>query len=534
MSLFFRRLHQSISDAIKRTAVQRSPDARYAQGQHNSGDFPVSSTFATQPSGSTSIVDRPDFSQRDTSRTVIPLLETLVEPLSAHRTTAPAASVIASEEVATTPSTSSSSKGTDEEQRRASSSGPANQDPDIPNIETHDFAYDSSSQQENDDAKAEKSSLFRDRRDGDATQSDPNLTLENMRQLNLQANSRGAAAMREDINEGGNVRRGKVGFREPGPSQSQRSRESRGSRTSSDDRAMRKAGENWVKEKRRKNSGALPAKRTIPPPQRPRSRGSLVSYSRKSRFSEKDAADKSENGRGPGSILLESATGSTTNSADSYDFDYDMSAEQDRVRLFYEREGYLPAPRQPPDAARRRLRIIRRLGLENPEKPQPGLQRFMRLACTMLGAKSAMVTIAGSDKAYVVAGQNFPIMDIPLNSALCTHTIVAAGRSCFVIRDPANDWRFKDNPFILTAPYAIDGETDVTQEEAKRRLKSGTGKSLKFYGGAPLVVGTGVRETTFGSLCVLDDKPNAFGPEQKAALVELASCVVSEVSRCSY
>ena len=502
--------------------IRIAADIRYAQGLFGTSAFP-----AGDPSqvGSASGNETPSVPTTGAGEHA----GSLVHPSTAHNSASPSGTPLLDDDEENP--LSSVAAQDSKERPQASSAGAINQDPDIPNIEEVDFAYDNEPDSSEKGDKA--SSMFRARKAGDAAQDTSGLTAENMRQLNLQASARGTAAVRPSPKDESS--RPKVKTKKSSPeitgSASDRSRGYHGSQTPDTDRAMRKAGRDWARENRKRKSAIQQS--TInanppPPPRQPRSRGSLISYNRRSG---KEGNDTGLSGTGPGSILLESGTGSTTNSADALDFEYDMSAEQDRVRSFFETKGYLPAPRQAPDDARRRLRIIRRLGLENPEKPQPGLQRFIRLACTMLQAKSAMVSIVGRDKSYMISSLNFPIKELPLDSAVCSHTMVASGPNCFVVHDPANDWRFKHNPFVLSVPYAIEGE-GVTEEEARKRAAEGgeNKKELKFFAGAPLRVGTGNKETVFGSLCILDDKPHAFGEEQMAALAELAGCVVSEVS----
>lgn len=497
-------------------------DVRYARGQHGESVFPTVSSGDPHPELFVGD-DNPeaDPSRNGATTNVIPQPESIVNPSTTHNSPSPSDSPMLADD---------DDDPDDDRHSHTSYAGPANQDPDIPNIEQRDFAFEGAPQGE--EKGKGISAMFRDRKDGDVVQESTGLTAENMRQLNLQSSARGNVTMRTSKGEGSKAKRGKVNFRPESPSPSDKSGRSRGSRSSSNDKAMQQAGENWVEETRkRKQASKSSRSNPAPPPRRPRSRGSLVSYSRRS---VNDKGDLSGSVLGPGSVLLESGTGSTTNSGgEPLDFEYDMSAEQDRVRVFYETHGYLPAPRQAPDGARRRLRIIRRLGLENPEKPQPGLQRFIRLACTMLGVKAAMVSIVGHDKAYVVAAQNLPIKEMSLDNALCTHTMVAAGKSCFVIHDPATDWRFKNNPFTLLLPYTMTGE-HITEDEARKRANTKDRKELKFYAGAQLIVGSGVKETAFGSLCIFDDKPHEFGEEKRAALAELATCVVSEVSLATF
>ncbi len=205
--------------------------------------------------------------------------------------------------------------------------------------------------------------------------------------------------------------------------------------------------------------------------------------------------------------LLESNTNSST-SVSQFEFDYDHAAERTRVREFFDAHGYMPAPLQSPGSIRRRLRVIRRLGLENPESyHRKTLDRFTRLAINIFKTKMAIVSIVGKDRQTFVSeiGLNKDWTD--LDVAFCSHTIMGSGEQCMIVPDANRDWRFKKNPFV--------GE--------------GSGP-IQFYAGVPLVVGSGHNTAIIGSLCVIDDKPREFSKDNQSLLRDLAESAVREVS----
>jgi hypothetical protein len=235
-------------------------------------------------------------------------------------------------------------------------------------------------------------------------------------------------------------------------------------------------------------------------PRPPRSRGSV-----RSRYSQD---------RGPLESVLESATGSSTLSHQDAAPDYDYAAEPDRIREFFEKNGYMPAPRQAPDAVRRRLRVIRRLGLERPDRQhRTVLDRFTRLATSIFKTKRALVSVVGRDKQIFLSQIGFgKAKGTSFEDAFCCHTILGGAPSCMVVPDAAKDWRFAKNPLV--------------QE----------GKGLiQFYAGAPLRVGKGPNAAVIGSMCVIDDEPkHDFGEEGMRLLQDLAECAVSEVCTLHY
>lgn len=403
---------------------------------------------------------------------------------------------------------------------RPSAHATRNQDPDIPNMSTQDYAYRTPHPDR---------AMFREPEEGDV-QPEEGLTRENMRQLNLQLV--GDQVKERDAVERRRRRSQKVQLRR---SHSHRSRLSEEEGESPSDGEH--AGESSL---RRSSTTRRPVPRV------PRSRGSLVSYRRNSIGDGAGSLDGRHGGNG--SILLDSGTGSTTNSGEPIELNYDLEKERDRVRLFFEKNGYMPAPKQTPENIRRRLRVIRRLGLENPGGHMPGLQRFTRLAATLLKAQMAMVSIIGKDKNWIIAAHGSDLKVVELESAFCAHTVVATGQQCLTVRDAQKDWRFMGNPFVnpkRTAEDESDKKGEGRQDEegeggeeakddAKASKSSGTGGEddlggIRFYAGSPLIVGKGPRAAIIGSLCLLDTKPREFKEEEKVVLSELADCVVSEL-----
>ncbi|KAL7420450.1 hypothetical protein Q5752_004400 [Cryptotrichosporon argae] len=230
-------------------------------------------------------------------------------------------------------------------------------------------------------------------------------------------------------------------------------------------------------------------------PTRPRSRGSFISHATKiTRAKEEERSTTT----GTGSSAMDAASDRPLN----------IEAERERVTRFYNEHGYMPAPSQPPDAARRRLRAIRRLGLDNPDDiHHDTLDRFTRLAVSIFSTRMALITIVGVDRQIFLSEIGFGASWSELDISFCCHTIMSDGKSgsCFVVPDPVNDWRFAKNPLV----------------------SAGT---IGFYAGAPLRIGKeGKKPAVIGTLCILDDKPRDFRPEQARLLQDLAECVVSEL-----
>jgi hypothetical protein len=189
----------------------------------------------------------------------------------------------------------------------------------------------------------------------------------------------------------------------------------------------------------------------------------------------------------------------------------DPVAERLRIREFYKLNGYMPAPTQPPEATQRRLKALRRLGLDSQDVGEnvhrATLDRFTRLACSVFNTKISVVTIVGKDRQLFPSERGLDLRTLDLDVGLCCHTVMSTDGQCLVVDNAAEDWRFRANPFVA----------------------EGSGP-IQFYAGAPLVLGSGKKQATIGTLCIIDDKPRYdFGDYGRAVLTDLAACVISEL-----
>ncbi|EAL17185.1 hypothetical protein CNBN0140 [Cryptococcus deneoformans B-3501A] len=255
----------------------------------------------------------------------------------------------------------------------------------------------------------------------------------------------------------------------------------------------------------RESSEEEPKKPSKRRARRPRSRGSWVSRREQSLDdpflrAARDALDPA---------LLDSATNSST-SISLADLGHNFAAERVRVREYFQKNGYLPPPRQTEEASRRRLRVIRRLGLENAETFQvETIDRLARLAVSFFKTNAAVISVIGKSKQLFLSEIGFGARTCDVDMSVCYHamTMSQAGDQCIVINDASKDWRFRKNPLV----------------------DEGRGP-VQFYAGSPLRVGQGSKEAIIGTLCVVDDKPrDDFGEDQRELLADLARCVVSEL-----
>jgi hypothetical protein len=371
-----------------------------------------------------------------------------------------------------------------------STAGPSNQDPLIPNIAPRD---QTDSQPDRGKGEKEKRKMFKNGSKGQSKrdQDDHRITAEHLRRLNKDQDEARADA---DVEDGGEWRQrgSRDGRRRRPPQQAELA--------SANPQASQLSSDEDIPEK---TSARGPTRRS---PTRQDTRSNLSYRSVRSR-SPVESVGRSVLTHPLDSILLESGTGTTSSAASLADLSYDHREERQRIREFYEIHGYMPAPKQTPDAMRRRLRVIRRLGLERPDEyHRQALNRFTRLAVSIFKTKVALVSVIGKDRQILLSEIGFGRDSTEFEVAFCCHTIIGSGEQCLIVPDAANDWRFRNNP-----------------------LTQGGKGPVQFYAGAPLRIGKGPKAAIIGSMCIIDDKPRTFDEAQRLLLMDLAECVVSEV-----
>ncbi|OCF75572.1 hypothetical protein I204_04429 [Kwoniella mangroviensis CBS 8886] len=371
--------------------------------------------------------------------------------------------------------------------------GPSNQDPDIPNIDQQELSSSSASPSTSQRKPKQKEGGDK----GKSYKDQESMTIENMRQLDLE--------QQEDrVRERETVGLTKDGDDESGKG-SVKGKGKRGRRGHRDHAELASVAGSAVSvdSSEDEDPSRIRTRRRVP--RRPRSRGS---WSLRSRSPNNHSMVKRGTGPSLANALLESGTNDST-SVSAVEADYDHGRERERVKEFFETNGYMPAPKQTPEAARRRLRVIRRLGLEDIDPfHRETLDRFTRLASTVFKTKSALISIITKDRQMFISEIGMGRKWTDLDVSFCCHSIMSpgSGGQCMVVPDAGKDWRFKKNPLVN------EGQGPV-----------------QFYAGAPLKVGSGNRSTIIGSLCVLDSKPRDFTDDDRKLLADLADCVVSEL-----
>ncbi|GMU06166.1 GGDEF domain-containing response regulator [Corallococcus caeni] len=156
------------------------------------------------------------------------------------------------------------------------------------------------------------------------------------------------------------------------------------------------------------------------------------------------------------------------------------------------------------DDEKRRLARIDELELVDAGPPEAELQELVAEVAQAFGVPVALLTLVLGDRQWFKAHVGLPAAlakerGTPRDWAFCHH--VVQGREAMVVPDATRHPVFRDNPLVR------DG-------------------IVGSYAGAPLVTATG---DVLGSLCVIDTRPLMLGPEDLAALRELANRVAENL-----
>lgn len=148
-----------------------------------------------------------------------------------------------------------------------------------------------------------------------------------------------------------------------------------------------------------------------------------------------------------------------------------------------------------------RLQALRALGVLD-SAPEEQFDRLTRLAQHILQVPIALVSLVDANRQWFKSHQGLDASETPRDISFCGHAILEP--EILLIPDAALDPRFSDNPLVTAAP------------------------NIRFYAGAPLSLGNGLR---VGTLCAIDSQPHQVSAAQLDALRDLAQCVSEELER---
>ena len=131
--------------------------------------------------------------------------------------------------------------------------------------------------------------------------------------------------------------------------------------------------------------------------------------------------------------------------------------------------------------------------------------RVTRMARQLFGVSAAAVTlVTETEQLHKSQSGTIRLSDGPRETAFCNHTVQQS--EMLVIEDATQDERVAGFPSVTGEP------------------------GIRFYAGQPM---TGPNGHRVGALCLVDDHPRRFGPDEQALLAELATWVQRELDRSS-
>ena len=124
------------------------------------------------------------------------------------------------------------------------------------------------------------------------------------------------------------------------------------------------------------------------------------------------------------------------------------------------------------------------------------LQEIVEIAAQICGAPISLISLLDAERQWFEASVGTHLRETRRDIAFCAHTVIQ--EDLFVVEDTLKDIRFAANPLVTGDP------------------------EMRFYAGMPLISPDG---ETFGTLCVIDQKPRQLTVTQMRALRVLANQV---------
>ena len=126
--------------------------------------------------------------------------------------------------------------------------------------------------------------------------------------------------------------------------------------------------------------------------------------------------------------------------------------------------------------------------------PEEEFDALIKVASLVCGVPISLISLVDSERQWFKANLGLPgVSETPRDIAFCSHAIL--DDQLFEVPDATLDARFADNPLVKDVP------------------------DIRFYAGAPIVMGDGSR---VGTLCVIDRQPHQLNATQREIVSNLA------------
>ena len=133
-------------------------------------------------------------------------------------------------------------------------------------------------------------------------------------------------------------------------------------------------------------------------------------------------------------------------------------------------------------------------------EPEQAFDDLTLLAAYICKTPIALISLVDEDRQWFKSRVGISVSETPREIAFC-HTAIQQSE-VMVVPDTLKDARFRNNPLVVSEPR------------------------IRFYAGAPLITEEGY---ALGTLCVVDNTPRHFGPDQKEVLQALSRLVLAQL-----
>jgi diguanylate cyclase (GGDEF)-like protein len=137
--------------------------------------------------------------------------------------------------------------------------------------------------------------------------------------------------------------------------------------------------------------------------------------------------------------------------------------------------------------------------LDTPQEER--FDRVTRLSQRLFDVPVALFSLVDEDRIWFKSRQGLDVSEMPRHGALCDYALRCD--TVFIVEDTTKDARFRDHPVVTASP------------------------GVRFYAGCPVRASNG---SPLGTLCVLDEVPRQFTPDDIDLMLDLAQMVQDELS----